>query len=282
VKQPLRKVAAEASAKINIGWHVGPRRDDGYHDVSGVMQTITLRDRIEVIASDPDDDGPLVALEVPGHPELESSENLIVRAAHALAEDADATPVRIVLHKSIPVAAGLGGGSADAAATLMALGMAWKARGSLGDLAQIGATIGSDVPAILRGGLVHASGRGEQVRSIGSFTSGYVVLGVTRAPISAADAYAAFDRLGPLHAAAWHHNDLEAAACDLLPGLEARLAAMRDAAPVAFVSGSGPTVVGVVADEAEAISVAERVRGDFDDVLTARPSLWGVRLQLGS
>jgi 4-diphosphocytidyl-2C-methyl-D-erythritol kinase len=91
-----------------------------------------------------------------------------------------------------------------------------------------------------------------------------------------------FDRIGGGEATGIHHNDLELAACDLQPGLASRLEAMRAAAGVAFISGSGPTVVGVVAGQAEAEAVAGSVAPAFDEVLIASPSEWGVRLSLGS
>jgi 4-diphosphocytidyl-2-C-methyl-D-erythritol kinase len=228
------------------------------------------------------EEGSGVQVTVPSHPELEGSRNLVHAAARAMAEHVDVPPTNIVVRKAIPVAAGLGGGSADAAAALMGLGIAWRAKLSVQDLLEIGAGIGSDVPALLLGGLVHVSGRGERVRRIGSFDDGWLVLGVGAEGVSTASAYEAFDRLEPQASESLQHNDLEAAAFELAPGLRDRVAAMREAAGVAFVSGSGPTVVGVTSDEAGARNAAERVRENFADVLLARPSGWGVRLKLGT
>jgi 4-diphosphocytidyl-2-C-methyl-D-erythritol kinase len=276
--QPLRAVVVEGSAKINLGWRVGVRREDGYHDVYGLIQTISLRDRLEISPMNEDDDAPLVTLDVPDHPDLATSDNLVVKAAEALADRGRSRPVRVVLRKSIPVAAGLGGGSADAAAALVALNVLWSARLTPAALLQIAAGVGSDVPAIVRGGLVRVAGRGERTGDAGPPHSGHVVLGVTATPVAAADVYAAFDRVGGGAAADETHNDLERAACDLVPGLAERVGAMREVADAAFVSGSGPTVVGLVATQAAAERAAAAVEGVFDRVLLASPSSWGVRL----
>lgn len=282
IKRPLRRVVVEGAAKINVGLRVGDRREDGYHDVEGLIQTISLTDRLEIVTVD---EGPIATVRAAGHPELETDDNLIVKAATVLADriGSAARPLRVLLHKSIPIAAGLGGGSADAAALLIAANALWGAGLPARELVRVAATVGSDVAPILVGGLVHVSGRGERVRSVGAFTAGFVVLGVSSRGIAAADAYAEFDREGE-HARSLvlQHNDLEAAALRIDPGLGERLEAMRAAAGLAFVSGSGPTVVGVVARQEEADEVSERVSGVFDAVLVARPSSWGVQLHLGS
>jgi 4-diphosphocytidyl-2-C-methyl-D-erythritol kinase len=165
---------------------------------------------------------------------------------------------------------------------LVGLNTVWGAGRTARQLVTLGAEIGSDVPGILHGGLVHVSGRGEVVRSAGAATGGWFVLGVGTEAITAADAYAALDaQPRTADPVSWHYNDLEAAACSLAPGLPPRLDAMRRAAGIAFVSGSGPTVVGVAADEAHARDVAARVRNTFVDVLVAHPVDWGVRLIVG-
>jgi len=270
-----RRVEAFGHAKVNIGWQVGARREDGYHDVSGLIQTISLADRLELVA----DDGEGVRIVVPGHPTLETEANLVHDAARLLADHVEAVPVTITVDKGIPVAAGLGGGSADAAAALFALNILWGADLSARRLVELGAEIGSDVPAILVGGLVHASGRGERVRRIGN-TSGYgFVLGISDAHVATADAYRVFDELPRTRSDAIEHNDLEAAAYSLVDGLAGRVDAMREACDVAFVSGSGPTVVGVTADPERA---AEWMRPIFDRVEIAEPTDVGVRVRLGS
>lgn len=285
------RVTALAAAKVNMGWRVGARRPDGYHDVCGVIQTISLQDRLELECDDdaaPGDGG--VVVDVDGAPlrlragdrDLETEDNLVVRAAMAIAERGAPRPTTIDVAKSIPVAAGLGGGSADAAATLVALNVLWGARLPARELVTMGAEVGSDVPALVLGGLVHVSGRGERVRRMGE-TGGYAfVLGVGSEQVSAAVAYETFDRVGGTEPSALHANDLEAAAYAIVPSLADRVEAMRDAAGVAFVTGSGPTVVGVTAAPEGAEAVADRVRRRFDEVFVATPTDWGVRLVMGT
>ncbi len=276
--RPLARVQVECAAKVNIGWHVGRRRDDGYHEVFGLMHTISLVDRLEITRAEGDG----LRLKVPGHPELENESNLVHAAVEALG-DVSPPPTSVVVHKAIPVGAGLGGGSADAAGALVGLNALWGTGVRPRRLADLAATIGSDVPGILMGGLVHASGRGERVRNVGAFDEGWLVLGVCDEQVSAKAAYERFDALAEgAEPAELHHNDLERAACELVHGLRERLAAMRAHSGVAFVSGSGPTVVGVCADEAHARGVAANMRDRFAAVHVARPIPWGVRLTLSS
>jgi len=280
-----RRVDAWGAAKVNIGWRVGSARPDGYHEVCGLLHTISLTDYLEIVADDEGGDLP-VRVVVPGHSALEGPVNLVAQAAAVLAERCKPRPTTIVVHKSIPIAAGLGGGSADAAAALVGLNTLWGAGRSARDLLRIGADVGSDVPGVLLGGLVHVSGRGEVVRNVGGASAGWFVLGVGDEHLATADAYAALDDIrrgddGPSGVTSWHANELEAAACSLVGDLGRRLDAMRRAAGVAFVAGSGPTVVGVAADEAHARDVVARVRDTFTDVLVAQPIDWGVRVKVG-
>ncbi len=274
MRRPLQRAVVDAAATVNLGWRVGAVREDGFHPVEGMTQTITLADRVEIAQAAE------TSVHVPGHPELER-DNLVMAALEAIAGrmKQEPTHVRITIDKRIPVAAGLGGGSADAAAALVGLNALWRAGLSARDLVGLGASIGSDIPPLLMGGLVRVAGRGEIVHRAEEPADLHFVLGVTDAPVSAADAYRTFDRVGGGEVSTAFHNDLEAAACELLPGLRDRLAAMREAARAAFVSGSGPTVVGITDDPDE---VADAVRDVFDDVLVARPTTWGVRLHLGS
>jgi len=295
MKAPPRRAIVHGAAKINLGWRVGPRREDGYHEVNGLLQSISLTDRL-VISTDAGDSagegvgfcfdiGASVTLRVEGKPELESEENLICRAAELIAEKAEPNmPTTIALEKRVPVAAGLGGGSADAAAALVGLNTVWGARLTASQLVEMGADIGSDVPAMLIGGLVHASGRGERVKRVGSYTGGWIVIGIGEERVSAAAAYEALDRLGTDGASSrvLHHNDLERATLELVPGLSDRLATMRDAGGVAFVSGSGPSVIGVVDSEDAAVRVRSLVASAFGEVVVAQPVDWGVRLVLGA
>jgi 4-diphosphocytidyl-2-C-methyl-D-erythritol kinase len=281
---PPRRVTAFAAAKINIGLRVGAARSDGYHDVCGTIHTVSLVDRLEFTLDEAgSESGRYVRLSVPGAEELETADNLVARAAAELAERCDPRPVRVRIDKSIPIAAGLGGGSADAAATLAALNVMWGAGLDPSELIEIAGRLGSDVPAIFAGGLVHISGRGERVRRLGAATDGAFVLGVSDDRIAAGDAYAKFDRLDPQSVDAMHHNDLEAAAIEILPSLAERVGVMQRAgADPVFVSGSGPTVVGVASSEAVADEIAGRVADSFPRVEVVRPTGWGVRISIGA
>lgn len=276
-RKPPRSATAIAYAKVNVGWQVGALRDDGYHDVSGLIQTISLTDTLSFSV----DEGIGVRLSVPDAPELETEDNLVMKAARALGEVVEQRPTNVILHKSIPIAAGLGGGSADAAATLVALNVLWGARRTARQLIELGAEVGSDVPALLVGGLVHASGRGERVRNVGSGDGGAFVLGISPERISAADAYNAIEASTGKRSSIFH-NDLECAAVALVPALAGRLAAMREACGVAFVAGSGPTVVGAVAEQASAQKAMKQVEPAFSDVLVASPVDRGVQLRVAA
>jgi 4-diphosphocytidyl-2-C-methyl-D-erythritol kinase len=160
---PPGTVRIQAFAKVNLFLEVLGRRLDGYHDIATLMLAIDLADELEFVADDSDDvsltcDDP--ALEV-------GPENLVLRAAKRLREETGSVlGARIHLRKKIPWAAGLGGGSSDAAATLEGLNELWKLGLSPAALAQVGATIGSDVPFFLNGPAAWCTGRGEVVNPV--------------------------------------------------------------------------------------------------------------------
>ncbi len=260
-----------APAKINLGLFVGPTRADGRHELTTVMQSISLADELTLsVASNPDGGGDVVVCPgVPGPP----AENLAAAALAAFrgATGWDAPPLQLHIIKRTPVAAGLGGGSGDAAA---ALRLAASASG-LGDrelLAELARTLGADVPAQVQPGRWLAGGAGEQLRALPDpvVPLGVLVLPLAQ-PLSTADVYAQADRMGlvreqseiadarraladaladgsPLPPVALLRNDLEDAARALCPEIEAALLDARSMdADVALVSGSGPTVLGLFA-----------------------------------
>jgi len=150
----------EAPAKINLTLEILRKRDDGYHEIASVMQAVSLCDTLTFeLASDTtlDCDDATLATE----------DNLALKAAHLLsAHTGYSGGVRIGLVKGIPVAAGLGGGSSDAAATLVALNNLWNLGLPLAELSLMAASVGSDVPFFLHGGVAMVSGRGELVRPL--------------------------------------------------------------------------------------------------------------------
>lgn len=146
-----------AYAKINFTLEVLGRREDGYHEVRSILQTIDLADFLDV------DHSPTLRVEC-DIPHLSGRSNLVWQAARNLAESRGIQPkARIVIRKGIPVSMGLGGGSSDAAAALLALNRLWELSLTLEELTQLAAALGSDVPFFLRGGTALAEGRGEQV-----------------------------------------------------------------------------------------------------------------------
>jgi 4-diphosphocytidyl-2-C-methyl-D-erythritol kinase len=270
-----RRLAVRARAKVNLGLEVLGRRADGYHELVTLLAAVDLADRV-ILERIPGNSGAAaieVRCRVPGVPA--GPENLAWRAAEGLRREAGvAAGVRIRIVKRIPVAAGLGGGSADAAAALVGLGRLWGVRlgpEALGALAQ---ALGSDVPFFLGPGPALGTGRGERLTAIaiprpvplvvvnpgfplptrevygrlapGDFTDG-----------AAVRALAASLGAGPEAIAARLVNGLEAAAARLWPGLDEVKAALLGAGALgAVMSGSGPTVVGV----APSLGAARRIR----------------------
>ncbi|HEY5194740.1 MAG TPA: hypothetical protein VIJ39_12845 [Solirubrobacteraceae bacterium] len=271
---PLR---ALAPAKINLGLFVGPTRADGRHEIVSVMQSISLADELTL---EPAPDAEHDQVVCPGV----TGENLAARALALFREATgwDAGSVRLEIDKHIPVAAGLGGGSADAAAALRLA----RAASGLGDedlLLVLAGELGADVPAQVAPGRWLASGAGELLQALPDpFSPLGVLVLAGAAQLSTAEVYAAADRLGIAREAfslrahrnvlgkAFElgaalpgdvdllHNDLQAPAVELCPAIEQSLGqALGAGAEVAFVSGSGPTVVGLFA-RANGLARAER------------------------
>jgi 4-diphosphocytidyl-2-C-methyl-D-erythritol kinase len=262
-------VTEAAPAKVNASLLVGPARPDGRHELVTLIDALTLHDTVTLEpAGDADE---VVCPGVTG-------ENLALRALTAFraATGWSGPPVRLTIDKRIPVAAGMGGGSSDAAA---ALRLAHRASG-LGDdalLHELAAGLGSDVPALVRPGRVLARGAGERLERRPPGRYGLLVL-PSAAGLSTAAVYAEADRLGLARPALpagdpepWV-NDLQDAARSLLPEIDEALGAARAAgAAHALVSGSGPTVVGVFPDPAGAERAAARLAGRVPAPIATRP-----------
>ena len=192
-------MTVRAPAKINLQLAVGPRRADGYHDLVTVFQAISLYDDVTAAEAGPGGDRVLVSGEgadaVPAGPE-----NLALKSAAALALAAglprDVTgPIEITIRKRIPVAAGLAGGSADAAAALVACNELWNAGLSHERLQEVAADVGSDVAFALVGGTAVGQGRGERLTAALASGEYHWVLAVADGALSTPEVYAAFDRL---------------------------------------------------------------------------------------
>lgn len=265
----IETIRERAEAKLNLTLEVVRRRADGYHEIATVFQTIDLVDEIAMGRAQ------TLSLEI-DDAALDGPDNLVVRAAHALASRAGAEPAaRIEVRKRIPVAAGLGGGSADAAAALRGLARLWAYRGALDDLAR---GLGADVPFLLRGGTALARGTGDALNRIQ--TPSLWMVGVTphyRVPHKTARAYGllatgahtsgrqteeiarelAHGRTDALKDAP---NAFETIADELFPGLPAfRAALLRAGARWTRLSGAGPTLFTGFDDAAEAQTIASRL-----------------------
>jgi 4-diphosphocytidyl-2-C-methyl-D-erythritol kinase len=272
----------EAPAKLNLCLFLGPRRADGLHALCSLFEPLVLADAIDVSAADRDE---VVCAGVEG-------ENLAARALAELRRQGwDAPPLRIEIEKRIPVAAGLGGGSADAAAVLrLARDPARRGAGRLADLAGIAAELGADVPSQLDPAFSLVGGAGENVQRLPAPASHAALLLPGGGGLSTAAVFAESDRLGlgrsgeeldslaarlreaaaaggsPLEYAELLANDLEPAARSLRPAIGAALDALREAgAPLALLTGSGPTAFGLFPTLAEARSAAGRI--DRDDAI---------------
>ncbi len=256
-----------APAKVNLVLRVGPLRPDGFHDVHSLMVPLDLADTVEVTVRDRPGG---VTCRVPGRPELDGEGNLAARAALLVKERfgrPNAVAIRIA--KRIPVTAGLGGGSSDAAAVIRALARAFRIRDARA-LAALAAEVGSDVPFFLGPGPAWARGRGERLAPARVPPLDLVLVypvdpGLA---IRAAEAYRWLDerRAGraaalPTRGGPWRPalvgNDLEVPCVERRPALAALLGRLVGAgATKAIMSGSGPTVFGLFRTRIEARGAA--------------------------
>ena len=296
-------VRVRVPAKINLHLGVGPLRPDGFHELTTVYHAISLFDELRASPGDT----LALTMEGEGQGVLALDEtNLVLRAARALAEHARVPAyARLHLRKSIPLAAGLAGGSADAAATLIACDLLWGTGLSRDDLAVIGAGLGSDVPFLLHGGTALGTGHGETVSPIlARPTTWHWVVALADGGLSTPEVYAKLDALrdspfppkalagadelmsalrqrDPAVLGAALGNDLQPAALALRPELAAVLAAGRDAGALAgLVSGSGPTCVFLASDagHAERLAAAVNAAGVCREALAARGPMPGARV----
>lgn len=285
----MTRMVVRCPAKVNLHLEVFGLRPDGYHEVRTLLAAVGLWDELEVEAAPPG----VWELRVEGGVSL-PADNTVWRAAKLLLSAfPDAGGARVVLRKGIPAAAGLGGGSADGAAALVALAKLWGLPVEPGQLVAMASEIGSDVPFFLFGGACWATGRGEQVLPLPDLPRYGVVVIPGQEPVSTPAVYRAWDEAQqesalpsfepapglPRPGAGWHEgegfflydwlvgkgelpfaklrNDLQAAAIALFPWIGENLALLARFSPLtAMVSGSGGTVFGLFRDEGEAVRVA--------------------------
>ena len=259
-----------AAAKINLDLRVLGRRSDGYHEVRTLLQTIDLADEIRA-AEAPSD---FLDLRVePAGAVSSGSDNLMIRAAEALQRHTGVEAgARLELVKRIPIGAGLGGGSADAAATLVILDVLWGLNLERSEMHALAADLGSDVPFFLTGGLALATGRGEVIRPLPDLVDSCVVVCTPPVQVATADVYdlfatgswltspgpkanveafaAGLDRAGTIEPP-WQElgNDLEPVVAEKWPEVGRAVTALKAMGPLcATVTGSGAAAFAVFPD----------------------------------
>jgi 4-diphosphocytidyl-2-C-methyl-D-erythritol kinase len=296
-------VKVRVPAKINLHLGVGAARADGYHELNTVYHAISLYDELTARPGDT----LTLTMEGEGAGELAlDGTNLAIRAAKALAGYAKVPAhARLHLRKQIPLAGGLAGGSADAAAALVACDALWGTGLSRDELATVAALVGSDVPFLVHGGTALGTGRGETVSPILVVPNAWHwVVAVADGGLATPDVYRELDRLrddgaapqplgpadglltalrqrDPAVLAGRLGNDLEPAARSLHPAIDATLdAGKRAGALCGLVSGSGPACVFLTRDAGHAEEVAEALRtgGACRDALPAHGPVAGARV----
>lgn len=279
---PTGSVTVRVPGKVNLYLAVGDRRDDGYHELTTVFHAVSLFDEVTVRTAD------VMSLDVVGEGagELPVDErNLAWQAAELLADHVGRAPdVAITIDKAIPVAGGMAGGSADAAAVLVAVNTLWEQGVPRRDLHALAAQLGSDVPFALHGGTALGTGRGEELTTVLARNTFHWVLAFGTGGLSTAKVFAEIDELRaagnpprlaevePVLAALAAGdaaelapllgNELQAAALSLDPDLRRTLRAGTAAGALAgVVSGSGPTCAFLCASAAAALDVGAELAG---------------------
>ncbi len=292
-----RVVRASAPGKINLSMHVGPLRADGYHGVATVYQAVSLIE--ELTATEADEitlsfSGPIDTSHIP----LGES-NLAVRAARAVAAEAGITAgARLEIVKNVPIAGGMGGGSADAAAALVAVDALWETNLGSATLDRLGAELGADVPFALHGGTAIGLGRGDALTPVLSQGHFEWVLVSSEDGLATPEVFRRLDQLrdedsdlasaveaqpnvepellhalrnGDARALANHiRSDLQEPALRLMPRLADALDfGVANGALAGIVSGSGPTLAFLAEDDSVALALVEAFRGTKRNALRA-------------
>lgn len=281
-RQPIERVTVRAPAKLNLHLSIGRKRTDGFHDLTTVFHAVGLYDEVDVVRAD--------ALSVTVTGEGADTvpldrDNLAMRAAALLGLETGNEPgVALTIRKGIPVAGGCAGGSADAAATLVACDALWGTALTRDELLVLAAKLGSDVPFSLHGGTALGTGRGEQLTPVLGHGSYCWVLALAEGGLSTPQVYGELDRQrdkGPVgvvsdaagvlsalrrgDAAALGAalaNDLQSPAITLRPELRQLLDAGRDVGALGgIVSGSGPTVAFLARNDEHATGLAAALAG---------------------
>ncbi|MGQ9800308.1 MAG: 4-(cytidine 5'-diphospho)-2-C-methyl-D-erythritol kinase [Candidatus Saccharicenans sp.] len=276
----MEEITVSSLAKINLGLEVGQRREDGYHQLTTLFQTVNLKDRLtfelcpdgEILLTGNRNDVPW------------DESNLVYRAACLLRQAAGGAPgVKITVVKTIPPGRGLAGGSSNAAVTLLALNQLWQLHFSLEQLHRLAAILGADVPFFLYGGLCLGQGKGEVLKPLPELPPAWVLLVVPDFPVSTALVYREFDRrsgfltstdkeskiielleLKNFHIFKHLRNDLEPVAFTIHPQLaEIKREIAAAGAELSLLSGSGSAVFGWFQDLSLAQQAAGKLARDY-------------------
>ena len=279
------KLLVKAPAKINLSLDVLYKRPDGFHEVEMIMTTIDLADRVELTLLEQD------KIHILSHNRYvpDDQRNLAFQAAQLLKDRYQVKKgVQITIEKTIPVAAGLAGGSSDAAATLRGLNKLWGLGLTLDELASLGSEIGSDVSFCVYGGTALAKGRGEMITDLPAPPTCWVILAKPFIGVSTAEVYRRLDLKGMRHpninemVKAIENNDYQSV-CenvgnvleDVTLKLHPEVAQIKEqmkrfGADAVLMSGSGPTVFGIVQHDSRMHRIYNGLRGFCDQVFAVR------------
>ena len=273
-------VTVRVPAKVNLQLSVGPKQEDGFHGLVSVFQAISIYDDVTITKSDPGNGITITVIGDHTHGVPADSTNLAVKAAELIASEYDIDmDIHIEIKKLIPVAGGMAGGSADAAAVIVGLDSLFKLGMTREETHEFGSKLGSDVPFMINGGTAIGQGRGDQLTAALSRGTYHWILALSTVGLSTPAVYTECDRLragsdiaapqtsdqlmqallaaDPKAVGAALHNDLQMAACSLRPALDLVLEVGRDYGALgAIVSGSGPTVAFLVNDEEQGLDLA--------------------------
>ena len=277
---PVNSVTVRVPAKVNLQLSVGPREVDGFHNVVTVFQAVSIFDEVTVTFAQPKSG---VSVSITGDQRFgvpADENNLALKAIALMSKEYDLeVDAHIEIRKSIPVAGGMAGGSADAAATIVAIDYLYSLGMNREEMAEIAAQLGSDVPFMLSGGTAIGTGHGEQLTAALSRGTYHWVLALSTSGLSTPSVYNECDRLraeseisqpqtneqlmqallaaDPIAVGGHLVNDLQSAACSLRPALRLVLDVGQEYGALgALVSGSGPTVAFLVSDEEAGLDLA--------------------------
>lgn len=288
--KPCQSVTVLAPAKLNLALDVVGLLPSGYHDLDMTMQAITLYERVNLHRSQN------LTLQMPGSRVAVNDKNTAIKAAMAFFHYTGLLAgVDITIYKSVPVRAGMAGGSADAAAVLVGMNALYGAGLSMSELCALGAGIGADVPFALMGGTCRVQGLGDLLKPLPPCPDCWLTVVMPDYGISTPEAFAAYDRVGSsvhpdcaAQEAAIRAGDLaglcEAAGnaleeCSGAKDTAAIKAALRaNGALTALMTGSGAAVFGIFAQESQARAAAEQLKKQYPQVYIARPDRGGARV----